>query len=313
MINPRNLEIKNYDYNLPEERIAKYPLEQRDQSKLLVWKGEIEEHHFCDLPSQIPAGSMIVFNNTKVIQARLHFRKPTGGIVEVFCLEPESPKDYQQNFASETECTWTCLVGNSKKWKDGPLSLSVTMPDGQSVTLYCERAGSLGPSQLIHFYWKQPEGGTAVSFAQLLDAMGELPIPPYLNRATEEKDKETYQTVYSRIKGSVAAPTAGLHYTQEVLEALQQKDIRLEYLTLHVGAGTFKPVKSETIDRGYLFLRTASSGRGAVCSHWNDQCPNVGESVLHRRETFWDEGLRKRPSRGPRGASVGALRRSALH
>lgn len=248
MINPRNLEIKNYDYSLPEERIAKYPLAQRDQSKLLVWKSAIEEHHFCDLPTQIPAGSMVVFNNTKVIQARLHFRKPTGGIVEVFCLEPESPKDYQQNFASETECTWTCLVGNSKKWKDGPLSLSVTMPDGQSITLYCERAGTLGPSQLIHFYWKQPDSETAVSFAQLLDAMGELPIPPYLNRATEEKDKETYQTVYSRIKGSVAAPTAGLHYTPEVLEALQQKGIRLEYLTLHVGAGTFKPVKSETIE-----------------------------------------------------------------
>ena len=264
MINPRNLEIKNYDYNLPEERIAKYPLEQRDQSKLLVWKGVIEEHHFCDLPSQIPAGSMIVFNNTKVIQARLHFRKPTGGIVEVFCLEPESPKDYQQNFASETECTWTCLVGNSKKWKDGPLSLSVTMPDGQSVTLYCERAGSLGPSQLIHFYWKQPEGGTAVSFAQLLDAMGELPIPPYLNRATEEKDKETYQTVYSRIKGSVAAPTAGLHYTQEVLEALQQKDIRLEYLTLHVGAGTFKPVKSETIEGHDMHTEFISVPRSVI-------------------------------------------------
>ena len=264
MINPRNLEIKNYDYNLPEERIAKYPLEQRDQSKLLVWKGEIEEHHFCDLPSQIPAGSMIVFNNTKVIQARLHFRKPTGGIVEVFCLEPESPKDYQQNFASETECTWTCLVGNSKKWKDGPLSLSVTMPDGQSVTLYCERAGSLGPSQLIHFYWKQPVGGTAVSFAQLLDAMGELPIPPYLNRATEEKDKETYQTVYSRIKGSVAAPTAGLHYTQEVLEALRQKDIRLEYLTLHVGAGTFKPVKSETIEGHDMHTEFISVPRSVI-------------------------------------------------
>ena len=248
MINPRNLEIKNYDYSLSEERIAKYPLAQRDQSKLLVWKSSIEEHHFCDLPTQIPASSMVVFNNTKVIQARLHFRKPTGGIVEVFCLEPESPKDYQQNFASESECTWTCLVGNSKKWKDGPLSLSVTMPDGQSITLYCERAGSLGPSQLIHFYWKQPDSTTAVSFAQLLDAMGELPIPPYLNRATEEKDKETYQTVYSRIKGSVAAPTAGLHYTPEVLEALQQKGVRLEYLTLHVGAGTFKPVKSETIE-----------------------------------------------------------------
>jgi len=248
MINPRNIEIKDYDYTLPDERIAKYPLLQRDQSKLLVWKGEIEEHHFCDLPSQIPANSMIVFNNTKVIQARLHFRKPTGGIVEVFCLEPESPKDYQQNFASESECTWTCLVGNSKKWKEGPLSMSVTMPDGKLVTLYCERAGSLGPSQLIHFYWDQPGTPGTVSFAQLLDAMGELPIPPYLNRATEEKDKETYQTVYSRIKGSVAAPTAGLHYTQEVLDALKQKDIKLDYLTLHVGAGTFKPVKSETIE-----------------------------------------------------------------
>lgn len=248
MINPRNIEIKDYDYNLPDERIAKYPLLQRDQSKLLVWKGEIEEHHFCDLPSQIPAGSMIVFNNTKVIQARLHFHKPTGGIVEVFCLEPESPKDYQQNFASESECTWNCLVGNSKKWKDGPLSLSVTMPDGKLVTLYCERAGTLGPSQLIHFYWDQPGTPGAVSFAQLLDAMGELPIPPYLNRATEEKDKETYQTVYSRIKGSVAAPTAGLHFTPEVLESLKQKGVDLEYLTLHVGAGTFKPVKSETIE-----------------------------------------------------------------
>ena len=191
---------------------------------------------------------MVVFNNTKVIQARLHFHKPTGGIVEVFCLEPEAPKDYQQSFASEYECTWTCLVGNSKKWKEGSLSLSVTMPDGRLITLYCERAGSLGPSQLIHFYWDQPGTGTPVSFAQLLDAMGELPIPPYLNRATEEKDKETYQTVYSRIKGSVAAPTAGLHYTPEVLKELQDKHIDLQYLTLHVGAGTFKPVKSETIE-----------------------------------------------------------------
>lgn len=269
MINPRNIEIKDYDYELPEERIAKYPLTQRDQSKLLVWKGEIEEHHFCDLPSQIPAGSMIVFNNTKVIQARLHFRKPTGGIVEVFCLEPESPKDYQQNFASEYECTWTCLVGNSKKWKDGPLSLSVTMPDGKLVTLYCERAGSLGPSQLIHFYWDQSGTPGTVSFAQLLDAMGELPIPPYLNRATEEKDKETYQTVYSRIKGSVAAPTAGLHFTPEVLEALQQKDISLEYLTLHVGAGTFKPVKSETIEGHDMHTEFISVPRSVIEDIYN--------------------------------------------
>ena len=255
MTNPRQIEIKNYDYPLPDERIAKYPLSQRDQSKLLVWSplasgntsetgsGSITQHQFFNLPEQIPAGSMIVFNNTKVIQARLHFRKPTGGVVEVFCLEPEAPKDYQLNFASEGECTWTCLVGNSKKWKEGSLSLSVTMPDGQAVTLCCERAGDLGASQKIRFYW---EG--KYSFAQLLDAMGELPIPPYLNRGTEESDKKTYQTVYSEIQGSVAAPTAGLHYTPEVLGALTQNGCSLQYLTLHVGAGTFKPVKSETIE-----------------------------------------------------------------
>lgn len=255
MLNPRSLEIKDYDYELPDERIAKYPLSERSQSKLLVFNHpaaaepcSIQQQQFYQLPNFLPEGSMVVFNNTKVIQARLHFHKPTGGIVEVFCLEPEAPKDYQQSFASEFECTWTCLVGNSKKWKEGPLALTVTMPDGRVVTLHCERAGSLGPSQLIHFYWDQPGTGPSISFAQLLDAMGELPIPPYLNRATEEKDKETYQTVYSRIKGSVAAPTAGLHYTPEVLEALQQKHIDLQYLTLHVGAGTFKPVKSETIE-----------------------------------------------------------------
>lgn len=271
MINPRHLEIKDYDYPLPDERIAKYPLTQRDQSKLLVFNHPaakdpytIQQHHFHQLPQFLPEGSMVVFNNTKVIQARLHFHKPTGGIVEVFCLEPEAPKDYQQSFASEYECTWTCLVGNSKKWKEGSLSLSVTMPDGRLITLYCERAGSLGPSQLIHFYWDQPGTGTPVSFAQLLDAMGELPIPPYLNRATEEKDKETYQTVYSRIKGSVAAPTAGLHYTPEVLKELQDKHIDLQYLTLHVGAGTFKPVKSETIEGHDMHTEFISVPRSVI-------------------------------------------------
>lgn len=275
MTSPRNIQISDYDYPLPDERIARYPLAQRDQSRLLVFGRErdaegrpaIEQHHFFDLPSFLPADSMVVFNNTKVIQARLHFRKPTGGIVEVFCLEPERPKDYQQNFAAEHECWWTCLVGNSKKWKSGPLSLTVTMADGRLVTLYCERAGELGPSQLIHFYWDQPgTGAVAVSFAQLLDAMGELPIPPYLNRATEESDKQTYQTVYSRIQGSVAAPTAGLHYTPEVLSSLQQKHISLQYLTLHVGAGTFKPVKSETIEGHDMHTEFISVPRMVIAS-----------------------------------------------
>lgn len=243
MVNPRNIEIKSYDYNLPDDRIAKYPLAERDQSKLLIFRnGEIEQKHFFNLPEQIPAGSLIVFNNTRVIQARLHFHKETGALIEVFCLEPETPRDYQQNFASEHECTWTCLVGNSKKWKDGALSQVITV-DGEEVVLSCERIGESGASQKIHFFWDKP-----VSFAKILDAIGELPIPPYLNRATEEKDKQTYQTVYSRIKGSVAAPTAGLHFTEKELQALRDKNVDLEYITLHVGAGTFKPVKSETIE-----------------------------------------------------------------
>lgn len=243
MINPRNIEIKSYDYNLPDERIAKYPLEERDKSKLLIYKNQgISERHFYNLPEEIPADSLIVFNNTKVIQARLHFRKETGALIEVFCLEPESPRDYQQNFSCEHECTWTCLVGNSKKWKDGVLSQTITVDDTE-VVLSCERIGESGASQKINFFWDKP-----VSFAKILDAIGELPIPPYLNRETEEKDKQTYQTVYSRIKGSVAAPTAGLHFTEKELQALRDKNVNLEYLTLHVGAGTFKPVKSETIE-----------------------------------------------------------------
>lgn len=243
MINPRNIEIKSYDYNLPDERIAKYPLEERDKSKLLIYKNQgISERHFYNLPEEIPADSLIVFNNTKVIQARLHFRKETGALIEVFCLEPESPRDYQQNFSCEHECTWTCLVGNSKKWKDGALSQTITVDDTE-VVLSCERIGESGASQKIHFFWDKP-----VSFAKILDAIGELPIPPYLNRETEEKDKQTYQTVYSRIKGSVAAPTAGLHFTEKELQALRNKNVDLEYITLHVGAGTFKPVKSETIE-----------------------------------------------------------------
>lgn len=243
MVNPRNIEIKSYDYNLPDERIAKYPLAERDQSKLLIYRdGEIQQKQFFNLPEEIPSGSLIVFNNTRVIQARLHFHKETGALIEVFCLEPEAPRDYQQNFASEHECTWTCLVGNSKKWKDGALSQTIEV-DGEKVILSCERVGESGASQKIHFFWDKP-----VSFAKILDAIGELPIPPYLNRATEEKDKQTYQTVYSRIKGSVAAPTAGLHFTEKELSALRDKNVDLQYITLHVGAGTFKPVKSDTIE-----------------------------------------------------------------
>lgn len=241
MTETRNIAIAEYDYPLPDERIAKYPLARRDSSKLLLYRGgEVSQDTFCNLPEHIQTGALMVFNNTKVIQARLRFRKETGAMIEVFCLEPEAPNDYQLVFQQCEECTWQCLVGNSARWKSGVLT-QVLLVNGCEITLCAERL-STGAVNSVRFTWN---GG--ISFAELLEAAGELPIPPYLNRNTEEGDKETYQTVYSKIKGSVAAPTAGLHFTPEVMEALRSKGVALEEVTLHVGAGTFKPVKSDSI------------------------------------------------------------------
>ncbi len=237
----QNIAIAEYDYPLPDERIAKYPLARRDTSKLLIYKGGVvSEELFSSLPQHIPHGSLMIFNNTKVIQARLRFRKDTGAQVEVFCLEPEFPADYQLIFQQTSECVWQCLVGNSNRWKSGTLSQVINIA-GRDVTLTVERLTS-GAVNNVRFTW---DGGC--SFAELLEAAGELPIPPYLNRRTEENDKNCYQTVYSKVKGSVAAPTAGLHFTPEVLQALGAAGIDCEEVTLHVGAGTFKPVKSELI------------------------------------------------------------------
>ncbi|MBQ4063193.1 MAG: S-adenosylmethionine:tRNA ribosyltransferase-isomerase [Bacteroidaceae bacterium] len=237
----QDIAIAEYDYPLPDERIAKYPLAQRDTSKLLLYKGGVvSEDIFSSLPQHIPHGSLMIFNNTRVIQARLRFRKETGAQVEVFCLEPESPADYQQIFQQTSECVWQCLVGNSNRWKSGVLSQVINI-GGCDVTLSVERI-TAGAVNNVRFSW---DGG--FSFAELLEAAGELPIPPYLNRRTEENDKNCYQTVYSKVKGSVAAPTAGLHFTPEVLGALRNAGVCCEEVTLHVGAGTFKPVKSELI------------------------------------------------------------------
>ena len=242
MIEVQNIAIAEYDYPLPDERIAKYPLAQRDSSKLLLYnKGVVSEDVFSNLPKYIPQNALMVFNNTKVIQARLRFRKETGALIEVFCLEPEQPCDYQQIFLETKECVWQCLVGNSNRWKGGVLSQVVEV-GGKDVALSVERVGGPAAVNHVRFSW---DGG--VSFAELLEAAGELPIPPYLNRRTEESDTRTYQTVYSKIKGSVAAPTAGLHFTPAVLEALTAAGVEREEVTLHVGAGTFKPVKSELI------------------------------------------------------------------
>ena len=239
----KHIRISDYNYLLPDERIAKFPLSQRDHSKLLVYRhGEVGEDVFFHLPDYLPEGSLMVFNNTKVIQARIHFRKETGALIEVFLLEPASPNDYELMFQTTACCEWYCLVGNLKKWKEGSLRRVISV-NGNEITVTATRMGEHGTSHQICFEWTGD-----ISFAELIDAMGELPIPPYLNRETQESDKTTYQTVYSKIKGSVAAPTAGLHFTPEVLASLDARGIDREELTLHVGAGTFKPVKSKEIE-----------------------------------------------------------------
>ena len=240
----KHIKISEFNYPLPDERIAKFPLSERDQSKLLVYRrGEVSEDRFTSLPYYLEAGEMMVFNNTKVIQARLHFRKETGALIEVFCLEPIAPNDYVLSFQQTHQCAWLCMIGNLKKWKEGTLKRTIQVK-GKDVTLCATRGECRGTSHWVDFSWDDD----SLTFADVLEAVGELPIPPYLNRETQESDKRTYQTVYSKIKGSVAAPTAGLHFTEKVLKALDDKGIDREELTLHVGAGTFKPVKSEEIE-----------------------------------------------------------------
>lgn len=257
---PKHIRISEFNYPLPDERIAKFPLPVRDQSKLLLYRhGEVTEDIFTFLPDYLPANSLIIFNNTKVIQARLHFHKETGALIEVFCLEPIQPNDYALNFQQTEHAAWLCMIGNLKKWKEGALKREITVK-GKPLTLTAERGACHGTSHWVDFRWNNPE----ITFADILEVFGELPIPPYLNRETQESDKETYQTVYSKIKGSVAAPTAGLHFTPRVLDALREKGVALEELTLHVGAGTFKPVKSEEIEGHEMHTEYISVNRSTL-------------------------------------------------
>lgn len=257
------IHISDYNYPLPDERIAKYPLPQRDHSKLLVWQNQqVSEDLFYHIGDYIRPGSLLVYNNTRVIQARLVFHKPTGARIEVFCLEPLAPRDYALSLSSTTGCTWRCMIGNLKKWHDGIL---------QAGPLRAERLATTGNTHEVRFSWDD----NSLSFAEILDSMGELPIPPYLNRPSEESDKTTYQTVYSRIKGSVAAPTAGLHFTNAVLEDLRQRGIRTTELTLHVGAGTFQPVKTEDADQHVMHTEIIAVPRTVIA----DLVDNLGHIV----------------------------------
>ncbi|MBI9067780.1 MAG: S-adenosylmethionine:tRNA ribosyltransferase-isomerase [Salinivirgaceae bacterium] len=235
--------IKNYNYDLSDEKIAKYPLKQRDESKLLFYNnGELKQDTFKNLPSYIPENSLLVSNNTKVIRARLEFFKETGARIEVFCLEPQNPADYNISFSQNKKCTWQCIIGNLKKWKTDKLSKEITVGDEKAL-LTINKIGSINEAHEIAFSWDNPN----LTFSEILENTGSIPIPPYLKRNSEESDLKTYQTIYSKIKGSVAAPTAGLHFTKEVFESLKQKNIQKHEVTLHVGAGTFKPIKSEQI------------------------------------------------------------------
>ena len=264
------LSISDYNYPLPEERIAKYPLPERDHSKLLIYKdGEVREDHFFRVGDYIPAHSLLVYNNTRVIQARLVFHKPSGARIEIFCLEPLAPHDYQLSLSSTEGCTWKCMIGNAKKFRETAIDMPLQVAGG-NVVLRATKGEQMGNTFAVTFSW---EGG--LSFAEILDAVGGLPIPPYLNRPTEERDKTTYQTVYSRIKGSVAAPTAGLHFTEAVLADLRQRGVKTTELTLHVGAGTFQPVKTEDANLHTMHTEIIAVPRQAIV----DILANLGHIV----------------------------------
>lgn len=286
----KSISISDYNYHLPDERIAKYPLDKRDQSKLLCYNnGELNIRSFSDLPELLPVESLLIFNNTRVIHARILFKKATGAMVEIFCLSPSEPKDYALSFLQTEKAVWTCMVGNAKRWKQDDLALDLDGSMGK-VRLTARKLSTLNQEHEVAFSWDNPE----YSFSDLLQIAGDLPIPPYLNRPTEESDEETYQTIYSQIEGSVAAPTAGLHFTSDVMERLNTKNISLAKVTLHVGAGTFKPVKAEQIGGHEMHTELISISRETIESMLNikHQLIVVGTTSLRTIESLYYIGVK---------------------
>ena len=299
MKHPSLLHISDFTYELPDHKIARYPLEQRDQSKLLVWgSGPIRENTYANIADEIPAESLLVFNNTKVVEARLLFQKPTGGLIELFCLEPaDQYEDITTAMLQKGSVQWKCLVGGAKKWKEGSVQLSVAAPSGSGaasgVGLRIEaiKLAALPDCFLIEFRWEPAE----LSFAEVLHLAGDIPLPPYLNRATEEADKERYQTIYAKHDGSVAAPTAGLHFTESVFSKLSEKNILKAYVTLHVGAGTFKPVKAEQMKDHEMhaeFIDVTLETIEQLLSHVEKGIIAVGTTSLRTLESLYWIGLK---------------------
>lgn len=285
----RSIEIADFEYPLPDERIAKHPLAERDSCRLLVRShdGELTDTVFSRIPELLPAGALLIYNNTRVINARLRFRKSSGALIEIFCLEPESPRDYVRSFESTESCSWICFVGNSKRWKEGDLEMEISA-DGESTTLRATRLSKSDHGSTIRFSWDNP----AITFSRIIEAAGEIPIPPYLNRATEPTDSADYQTVFSHIEGSVAAPTAGLHFTPELLERVDACGHRRMEVTLHVGAGTFQPVKSATIGEHPMHSEFIAVGREVIETLAREERPvvAVGTTSVRTLESLYHLG-----------------------
>lgn len=288
MEKPQNIQIGDFDYPLPDDRIARHPLAQRDGCKLLVAGPRITpaEHVFTELPDLLPSDAMVIFNDTRVINARIRMHKSTGALIEIFCLEPALPADYALNFAATESCEWTCLVGNAKKWNSGALEAIINV-NACEETLRAERLEGAGGSFRIRFSWT---GGWP--FADIIAAAGVIPIPPYLNRETEASDASDYQTVYCRAEGSVAAPTAGLHFTPELMEAMSQRGSLLRRVTLHVGAGTFRPVKSDSIGEHEMHSEFISVGQDLIADLIRHEGPviAVGTTSVRTLESLYHIG-----------------------
>ncbi len=307
----QNISIEDYNYPLPDERIAKYPLSERDASKLLVLKdNKISSSHFNEIGDFLPKDSLLVFNETKVVRARLQFTKESGAAIEIFCLEPISGNgDYQVAFSSKSPSRWKCLVGNSRRWKNETISLRVNKSISQRVNettrqqdivLHAERLEKNDNYSVVEFSWEPAE----LSFAEILEAAGEIPLPPYLHREAEESDRERYQTVFAKHEGSVAAPTAGLHFTNELIANLKERGINFEEVTLHVGAGTFRPVSSETIGEHEMHSETIAVKKSCIenlIRNCNKTIIPVGTTSMRTIESlYWiglmlmEEGLEER-------------------
>lgn len=286
----RDIDLKEYDYDLPEEKIAQYPLEERDLSKLLVYKnGEISESVFNEIHNQIPEGSLLVFNNTKVIRARLIFLKDTGARIEILCLEPLDPSDYSLSFSSKGHAEWKCIIGNLKKWKEGTVHTTF-MRGNKSYELLATRISQEGEAWRIRFSWNSDY----LTFGEVIESTGHIPLPPYLNRPDEEADAFRYQTIYSLVKGSVAAPTAGLHFTRAVFDNLNRREIGMANLTLHVGAGTFQPVKTDNALNHEMHSEHFFTGTGTIESIMKNQGKiiAVGTTSVRTLESLYWLGVK---------------------